>query len=65
MIQKLLALMIALLLVSLGTAAFAQQTGKAGKYTVTLVSVPTPIVAGDNNFTITVKDGEKPLVGAR
>ncbi len=61
---SILVLMVALMLIVIGTSAFAAvQTGKAGKYTVTFMTTPDPPVAADNVFTITVKDGDKPLVG--
>lgn len=62
--SSILTLMIAIMLLAIGTAAFGVvQTGKAGKYTVTFMTTPDPPVAADNVFTINVKDGDKPLVG--
>ena len=61
--NTLLLIMVALLLATLCSMASAELTGKAGKYTVTVNSTPTSLVAGDNNLTITVKDGGKPVEG--
>jgi hypothetical protein len=51
------------LLPLLALVADAQQPAMAGKYAITLTSAPNPTVAGDNVFTILVKDGATPLVG--
>lgn len=44
--------------------AAAPVIAKAGKYSVTLSSQPSPAVVGENLMIITVKDGEKPVTGA-
>ncbi|MEI7832001.1 MAG: FixH family protein [bacterium] len=61
--QPLILLMITLLISTMCTATYADMTGKAGKYSIELKNTPAQTVVGDNNFTIMVKDGEKPLVG--
>ncbi|HEY3416121.1 MAG TPA: FixH family protein [Armatimonadota bacterium] len=59
----LITLLMASLLVT--GAAFAETlSGKAGKYTVSLATQPSPAKIGENTLVITVKDGDKPLTGA-
>lgn len=57
---------VTLLIALCASMAFAAQTkpAKAGKYTVEYAMQPTPPTVGNNQITITVKDGEKPLTGA-
>lgn len=45
-------------------SATAQTIANAGKYRISVTTRPTPPAQGENQFIISVKDGEKPLAGA-
>lgn len=46
------------------SAMAAPQTAKAGKYSVALSTQPAQPIVGENQITLTVKDGEQPLKNA-
>ncbi len=45
-------------------SATAQTVANAGKYRITVTTRPTPPAQGENQFLLTVMDGDKPLSGA-
>lgn len=58
-----ISILVLLLVVSIAFAA-EPQTTKAGKYTVTLATHPSPVTVGENHVILTVADGDKPIKGA-
>jgi len=57
-------MMAGLLLLSGLAFAAGPLTGHAGKFTVELTCPPAPLKVGENQLSIVVKDGGKPLTGA-
>jgi RND family efflux transporter MFP subunit len=62
--MKTLPLLLIILLVAAGLTMAAPVTAKAGKFTVELVSNPSPPTVGENLLVLAIKDGDKPLAGA-